>query len=168
MRYATSTLALAWLGALWLGGSEARADAPDVAADLRATADLVLAGGSQGAADVHQALRHLVEITARVGRDGKLPAPVQAKLDAARTQTRSLSPLDDRARTALDEAYAALNRGQAFAFPRTVGSIEEAKAYGRGQVDRSLAALRAGPPEEAARELMGFILLVVTPMERHP
>jgi hypothetical protein len=37
--------------------------------------------------------------------------------------------------------------------------------YGRGQVGRSLAALSAGRPQETARELLGLVLLVITPME---
>jgi len=53
-------------------------------------------------------------------------------------------------------------------FPPEVGSIEQAKAYGRAQVDRGLAAVAAGRPQEAARELLGFVLLVVTPMEAKP
>lgn len=167
MRNATATLVLAGLGALGAGGPETPAHAGDLAADIRATADLMLAGGSEGPADVHQALRHLVAITARIGSDARLPAPVQAKLDAARAQAQSLSPLDDRVRTTLEQAYVALNQGRPFAFPTTVSSIDEAKVFGRGQVDRSLAALKAGRSEEAARELMGFVLLVVTPMERH-
>jgi hypothetical protein len=71
-------------------------------------------------------------------------------------------------RAAAAEAYAALDRGAAFAFPKEVGTIEQAKAYGRGQVDRAVAAVSAGRPQEAARELVGFVLLVITPMERQP
>jgi len=98
-------------------------------------------------------------------REGHLSAPVQAKLDSASAQAGRLSPLDERSRAAVDEAYTALNGGRAFAFPPAVASIEQAKAYGRGQVDRSLAALSAGRSEEAVRELLGFVLLVITPME---
>ena len=42
------------------------------------------------------------------------------------------------------EAYAAVSGGRAFVFPQAVGSIEQARAYGRAQVDRGLAALAAG------------------------
>ena len=53
-------------------------------------------------------------------------------------------------------------------FPQAVGSIEQARAYGRAQVDRSLAALAAGRSEEAVRELLGLVRLVITPMEAKP
>jgi hypothetical protein len=168
MRNAAVALALVGLGALWLAGAPAPEAAGDVARDIRATADRLLAGGSDAPGEVHEALRHLIEIAAGVGREAHLPAPVQAKLDSASAQAHRLSPLDERARAAVSEAYAALNEGRPFAFPKAVGSIDQAKGYGRGQVDRSLAALSAGRSEEAARELLGFVLLVVTPMEAKP
>jgi len=168
MRNTAAALALFSLGAGWLAGTPASADAGDVARDIRATADRLLAGGSEGPGEVQEPLRHLIEVAAGVGREGRLAAPVQAKIDSAAAQARRLSPLDERARAAVDEAYAALNQGRPFAFPKAVGSIEQAKGYGRGQVDRSLAALSAGRSEEAARELLGFVLLVITPMEAKP
>jgi hypothetical protein len=166
MRNTAMALVLAGLGAVWLAGAPAAAG--DVAKDIRVTVDRLLVGGSDAPGETHEALRHLIEIAAGVGREAHLAAPVQAKLDSASAQARRLSPLDERARATVDEAYAALNQGRPFAFPKAVGSIEQAKVYGRGQVDRSLAALSAGRSEEATRELLGFVLLVVTPMEAKP
>jgi hypothetical protein len=165
MRNATTALALAGLGVLWLSGAPAPAGAGSAAEDIRGTTDRLLAGGSQGPEDAEAALRRLLDITAGIGREAHLSAPVQARLDAASAQAHGLSPLDARVRASVDEAYAALNGGRAFDFPKSVGSIEQAKAYGRSQVDRSLAALSAGRAEEAARELLGLVRLVITPME---
>jgi hypothetical protein len=161
MRNKARALLLAGLG--WLAVAAVPARAEDFAKDIRGAADRLLAEGGPG--DVHGALRQLLEIAAGVGREAHLSAPVQAKLDSASAQAGRLSPLDERSRAAVDEAYTALNGGRAFAFPPAVASIEQAKAYGRGQVDRSLAALSAGRSEEAVRELLGFVLLVITPME---
>ena len=163
MRKTTRALALAGLGVLWLAG--AATPATGVGDDIRRTTDELLQGASGGPGDVHTALRHLLEIAAGLGREARLPAPAQAKLDTASAQAQRLSPLDGAVRTRVAEAYAALNQGGAFAFPKAVGSIDQAKAYGRGQVDRALAAVSAGRPLEAARELVGFVLLVITPME---
>ena len=163
MRKKTTTLALAGLGVLWLAG--AATPATRLGDDIRRTTDPLLQGGSGGSADVHAALRHLLEIVADLGREARLPAPAQAKLDAASAQARRLSPLDGAVRAAAAEAYVALNEGVAFAFPKEVGTIEQAKAHGRSQVERALAALSAGRPQEAAREVVGFVLLVITPME---
>jgi hypothetical protein len=166
MQKATRTLALAGLGVVWLAG--AATPATGVGEDIRRTTDQLLQGGSGGPGDVHAALRRLLDIAADLGRDARLPAAVQAKLEAASAEARRLSPLDPAVRAAASEAYAALSQGTAFAFPKEVGTIEQAKAYGRGQVDRAVAAVSAGRPQEAARELVGLVLLVITPMEAQP
>jgi hypothetical protein len=164
MRKKGTALALAGLGALWLAGTAW--PAAGVEDDIRRTTEPFLRGGSSGPGDAHAALRHLLEIAAGLGREARLPAPAQAKLDAATAEASRLSPLDGAVRAKVAEAYAALDQGRPFVFPKEVGSIEQAKAYGRGQVDRSLAVLAAGRPQEAARELVGFVLLVITPMEK--
>jgi hypothetical protein len=164
MRRTAVAFFMGGLGALWLGGATL-GGAGDVAGDIQATADRLLADASPAPGDTLAALGHLVETAAGVGREAHLPAAVQAKLDAASEQARTLSPLDARVRAAVDEAYAALNAGRAFEFPKSVGSIEQAKAYGRSQIGRCLAALSAGRAEEAARELLGLVRLVITPME---
>lgn len=164
MRKKATVLALAGLGLLWLAG--AASPATGVGDDIRRTADPLLQGGSSGPGDAHAILRHLLEIAGDLGREARLPVPAQAKLDAAVAEARRVSPLEGTVRAKVAEAYAALNEGRPFTFPKEVGSIEQAKAYGRGQVDRSVAAVSAGRPGEAARELAGLVLLVVTPMER--
>lgn len=164
MRKKGTALALAGLGVLWLAGTAT--PATGVGDDIRRTTEPFLQAGSSGPGDVHAALRHLLEIAGDLGREARLPAPALAKLDAASAEARRLSPLDEAVRATLAEAYVALNQGAPFVFPKEVGSIEQAKAYGRGQVDRSLAAVSAGRPQEAARELVGFVLLVITPMEK--
>jgi hypothetical protein len=162
MRRTTRNLALAGLGVFWLAG--VATPATGVGDDIRRTTDALLQGGSGGPGDTHAALRHLLEIATGLGREARLPPNVQAKLDAASAQAHRLS-LDAAVQAAVADAYAALNQGEAFALPKAVGNIEQARAYGRGQVDRALAAVSAGRPQEAARELVGFVLLVITPME---
>jgi hypothetical protein len=164
MRKKAKAFALAGLGALWLAG--AASPATGVADDIRRTADPFLQSGSGGPGDAHGALRHLLGIATDLGREARLSAAAQAKLDAARAEARRLSPLDQALRATVAEAYRALSQGAPFVFPKEVGTIEEAREYGRGQVDRSVAALSAGRPQEAARELVAFVLLVITPMER--
>lgn len=164
MRKKATVLALAGLGLLWVAG--AASPATGVGDDIRRTADPLLQGGSRGPGDAHAILRHLLEIAGDLGREARLSAPAQAKLDAAVAEARRVSPLEVPVRAKVAEAYAALNEDRPFTFPKEVGSIEQAKAYGRGQVDRSVAAVSAGRPREAARELAGLVLLVITPMER--
>lgn len=163
MRKKRTALALVGPGLLWFAWTAS--PATGVGDDIRRTAAPMLQGGSSPF-DAHVVLRQLLEIAGDLGREARLPAPAQAKLDAAVAEARRLSPLDDAVRAKLGEAYAALNEGRPFVFPKEVGSIEQGKAYGRAQVDRSVAAVSAGRPGEAARELAGLVLLVITPMER--
>jgi hypothetical protein len=164
MRKQGTALALAGLGVLWLAA--AASPATGVGDDIRRTTEPMLQGGSSGPGDAHAVLRHLLDIAGNLGREARLPAATQAKLDAAAAEAHRLSPLDSAVRASVAEAYAALAQGRPFVFPKEVGTIEQAKAYGRGQVDRSVAAVSAGRPQEAARELLGFVLLVITPMEK--
>jgi hypothetical protein len=43
--------------------------------------------------------------------------------------------------------------------------VDSAIRFGRERVSRSLAALDVGRQEDATRELMEFILMVLTPMQ---
>jgi hypothetical protein len=105
MRQTTRALALAGLGVLWL--ARAATPATGVADDIRRTTDQLFQGGSSEPGDVHTTLRHLLDIAAGLGREARLPAAAQAKLDAASAEARRLSPLDKAVRAAAAEAYGA-------------------------------------------------------------
>jgi hypothetical protein len=158
------TIVAVALGGLAVLGVAAAAS-PGASEDIRRSGDVLLSASTREPGEVHAALRRLIEIAGDLGREARLPAAAQAKLDAAAAEARRMSALDGAVRAAMLEAYPALDGGRPFAFPKEVGSVEAAKAHGRGQVDRSLAALAAGRPQEAARELVGLVLLVITPME---
>jgi hypothetical protein len=161
MRIHTAVFATACLSCF---GVRAMAGAPDLAREIRATSDAVFrATGAEG--DVKTPLLQLVDLAGRIAADAGLET-ARSRIAAASATGRRLSPLDERSRAAVAGAYAAVNGGRSFEFPRSVESIEQAKEHGRGQVDRCLAALGAGRHEEAARELLGFVLLVITPMEK--
>jgi hypothetical protein len=157
----TGLLAVAFV--LRLGVLGAQAQPADLAADVKSTADIILGGGRTG--EVPKAVVHLVTLAARIATEGKLPEAVRTKLDAARTSSQPERLLDAKSEANLREAYALLNGGTAFAVPSNVDGIEALMAHGRGQIDRSVAALGKAKPEEAVRELLGFILLVVTPVD---
>lgn len=154
---------VALLGLTCLAG--AAAAAPGAQDEIRGATATLLEAGSRPHGDVHAALRSLLDVAAGLGREARLAAPAQAKLDSAAAQAHRLSPLDDAVRASVSEAYAALDGGRPFVFPKEVRTIEQARAYGRGQADRGLAAASAGRPKEAAQELLGLVLLVITPME---
>jgi hypothetical protein len=163
MRKRLVTVAFGGLGALGLAA--AATPGASVAEEVRRTCDVLLNARTSGPGEAHTALRRLIEIAGDLGREAHLAAAAQAKLDAAIAEARRLSPLDGAVRAPMLEAYAALDGRRPFAFPKEVGSIEQAKTYGRGQANRSLAALSTGRSQEAARELVGLVLLVIAPME---
>jgi hypothetical protein len=154
---------LAAVFVLRLGVPGAEAQPADLPADVKTTAEIILGGGRTG--EVPKAIVHLVTLASRIATEGKLPPAVRTKLDAARTSSLPEGLLNAKAEASLREAYALLNGGRAFALPPAVDGLDSLMAHGRGQVDRSVTALGKAKPEEGARELLGFILLVITPLD---
>jgi hypothetical protein len=148
---------------LWLVAVGGYAQPADLAADVKTTADIILAGDRPG--EIPKAIIRLVTLASRIATEGKLPPAVRTKLDAARASSLPEGLLNAKAGASLREAYALLNGGRAFALPSQVNGLDTLMAHGRGQVDRSVAALGQAKPEEGARELLGFILLVITPFD---
>jgi hypothetical protein len=136
---------------------------PDVAADIRAAGATIFAGGGDAAA-TSQALTHLLEVAVRIGEDGKLPADARGELGTALDKVRQASVVDEQAAAAMRRAYVALNGGTPFSPPANVSSLETASAHGRAQLERGIGELEAGRPSEAARDIVGVVIFVVTPM----
>jgi hypothetical protein len=157
------TALLAAAGLLSIGVPAGQAQSPDVATDVKTTTETILRGS--GPAEVDKATRHLIDLLHRVATEGKLPQAFRTKVEAARVASQAGGSLDAKAVPALREAYAAVNAGRAFAMPDDVDSMETLMAYGRGRAERSVAALGKARSDEAARELLGFILFVVTPID---
>ena len=160
------------VGAAWLtaagAASAARTSTPaDLATDIKTTGAAILDGGSGGPDTTKQALTHLVEIAFRIAEDGKLSESSRAKLNAAVEKVRHASAFDEQAGAALREAYTSLNGGVAFAVPASVSGLAAAAAYGHAQIDRGISALQGGRPADAARDVVGVVIFVVTPMGRH-
>jgi hypothetical protein len=163
MRHTTSTGLLRVAFVLTAGAPGAPAQPADLGAEVKTTAGIVLTGERPGA--IPEALVRLVTLASRIAAEGKLPEAVRTKLEAARTAARPEGLLGEKSQASLREAYALLNEGRPFAMPAGVDGLDTLMAHGRKQVDRSTAALAKAKPAEAARELVGFILLVITPLE---
>jgi hypothetical protein len=167
MRGSRAALILALAAAVVGHGLIARAQGTeaDRAKAIESTAKVLLEPGPSGPVDGPGAVARLVEIAVEIGEGAPIPAPARAKLAAAREQVRSHSALDPRCAAAIREAYLSLGDGQPYKFPADVKSIEAARASGRVQIDRAVVALRAGRREDSAREILGTVLMVITPME---
>jgi predicted trehalose synthase len=138
---------------------------PDLAADLRANTRRLISGGGDGSCDLDRVLTNLVDIAARIGREGRLAPSLQATLDAALARIKEGPALGDETRHALAAAYAALHEGREFRFPAEVKSVDDARTAAQAEVDRSIRALEEGRPQEAAGALLAMLMMVVTPME---
>jgi hypothetical protein len=143
---------------LWLAAGTALSKDAELETELRSNANAALRKES-ATADRLKAVHQLVRVAARIGEEGRLSKAFRTKVEEAAAHS---SDFEQRGIPALNEAYAALNGGRSFAFP-AVSNLDDTVAYGRQQVERASKALEAGRHEEAARELAGFILLVVTP-----
>jgi hypothetical protein len=149
-------------------GAVQGASAPDVAtlsASIRDGAAVLLADEPGPGKSPEKAATGLIRTASLLAHDAALPKAVQSRLEAAAAGVRDERAPDEKVAEELRSAYEALNGGRAFALPSEVKSMKALKEHGRGQVDRCLAALAAGKHQEAARELAGFLLLVLTPME---
>ncbi len=141
---------------------------PDRAADVRKTVDAALRPGAGETGEASKALAHLVAIAGGIARDAKLAGPARAKVDVAVEKTAKAGAMDPASVAAIAEAYTALNGGREFSFPADVKKIDDAKGLVRSLSEKSLKALEAGRTGEAARDLLGCVLAVVTPMEAGP
>jgi hypothetical protein len=164
MRHARRTGRLTFAILVTLGVRGGEAQTADLAAEVKATAGVILSGDRPG--EIPEALVRLVTLASRIAAEGKLPEAVRTKLEAARAGARPEGLLGEKSQASLREAYALLNEGRPFAMPKGLDGLDALMAHGRKQVDRSVTALGKAKPAEAARELVGFILLVITPMEQ--
>ena len=158
------TVAIA--GLVWAAGSSS-SSAGTPAQDVESAASVFLSEGrdfSQEAA--REALSSLVDSASRIAVDAGLPVTARERLAVAAAAWAAGGFLEPEAVATVHRAYEAVAGGRSFVFPPDVGSIEEAKEYGRGQIARALEALDAGRSKQAVQEVLGFVLLVTTPREK--
>ena len=140
--------------------------AQQLAADVRAESAKILGGAAP--ADVSGALTHLLDVLMTAAQDPGVPEAVRAKLRAARKAAVPGRPLDEAAIRPLRDAYAALNDGTPFAVSDDLDGMEALSAYGRRLAAAAAEALDRNERAQATRNLLEFVLFVVTPMEVPP
>jgi hypothetical protein len=159
---------LACAGLLWVGQAQGTGPEPvDLPREIQSAAGVLLADTDLERAALDAALGRLVRAAGEISREMDLPESSRTKIEAVCERSLRESFLDAQASAALSEAYDGLSGGRRFVFPESVASIDEAREFGRGQIEGALAALKAGDSADAARELLGFVLLVTTPMHKH-
>jgi hypothetical protein len=135
----------------------------DLGETIRWNADRLLQGAGD---DTNSALVNLVAATVRLAQDANAAGTVREKIAATESGLRRSGFIDnDQAYADLMAAYAALNDGSPFAVPTSVHDRDSAIAYGKERLAGCLSALDARRHKEATRELMEFILMVITPLD---
>lgn len=97
----------------------------------------------------------------------------RSRIESAKKESRETSLFSDKSYKDLALAYRLVAAGEEFRFPDAVlkadgerTGIEKAVVYCRASIDSALSELRAGRRECAARHLVGFVLMVITPIQR--
>ena len=97
----------------------------------------------------------------------------RSRIERAKKDFRETSMFSDKAYADLAAAYRLASAGQEWKFPeasirpRDEGSgIDRARVYCQAEIDSAQSEIKAGRGECAARHLVRFVLLVVTPIER--
>ncbi len=98
-------------------------------------------------------------------------AEARSRIEAAKKSLGQGEPFSDKSCQGLGEAYKLVSGGTAWQVPAELkapghGSIEDAKQICLKLLDSALAEYRAGRNVEAVRDLVSFVILVLTPIER--
>jgi hypothetical protein len=165
MRQSRIGVFLTCAGLFFVGQAQGTGPEPvDLPREIQSAAGMLLTGTPPEQAAAEEALARLVRAAGVISREAGLPESSRTKIEAVCDRSLRESFLNEEASAALNEAYEPLNGGRGFVFPESVASITAARDYGRQQIAGALAALKAGDSADAARELLGFVLLVTTPM----
>lgn len=96
----------------------------------------------------------------------------KSRIDAVRKMFAEGAIFEGKARQYLGLAYKLVSNGQAWAIPeelksayREIEIMERAKKICVALLDTSLTEYRAGRPEPAVRDLISFVIFVITPVE---
>ena len=147
-----------------LGASGGESEDAALRKEIEGALSFLVGGGSSGSNDMGESLARLVEVARKLAERPAVPPPAREELTAAAAIVRQKSALGPEAEAALRRAYAALNKGQAFKVPAGLAGLPAVLASGKESADQALTALDGHRYADAARDLVGIVLLVVTPV----
>jgi hypothetical protein len=97
----------------------------------------------------------------------------RSRIDAAKREFGPGTLFSDKGNQALADAYRLVASGKEWKFPEELikgrgekDHMEKVVAACQGMLDTALAELEAGRRESSVRNLLGFILMVITPVYR--
>lgn len=122
--------------------------------------------------EVTAALAEVLDASLLILPDKDYAAEFKSRIGTVRKMLGEGILFSDKERQYLGFAYKLVNGGVAWKIPaeltaeaRMEKGIELARKLCAGLLDSALAERKAGRGEESVRDLLGFVLLVVTPME---
>ncbi len=139
----------------------------DLAAEVQSAAKLILSR-SPKTEDVHKSMIALIDAVCKIAdQDTRLPAGFRGKMQEA-SRSFAQNRIGRESEASLKAAYQVLHGGQAFAFPEGAREIEVIRRIAREYIDRSIREIESGRSDQAARDILSFVLLVVTPVRDRP
>lgn len=122
--------------------------------------------------EVTQALGEALDATLMILPASDHAAEVRSRIETVRKMFADGALLEDKIRQYLGLAYKMISGGQSWEIPAELKSAyreadiaAQAKKICGALLDSSLAEHKAGRNEEAARDLISFVIFVVTPVE---
>jgi hypothetical protein len=122
--------------------------------------------------EITQALVGVLDAALLVLPATSYAAEFKGRVDTVRKMLADGALFEDKVRQYLGLAYKLASGGQAWAVPDELASayreadiMDRAKKICVALLDRALAGIAAGRREEAVRDLVAFVLFVVTPVE---
>jgi hypothetical protein len=109
-------------------------------------------------------LAQLLDVIAEMAaRDSRLPAELRTQLKSAR-KVFAADPFSTDSYTAVQSCYKAAYKGKDFAFPDEVRTAAAAGRLALQHVEEGIQAIGHRQLDQAIRDLLSFIALVITPM----
>jgi len=125
---------------------------------------------SMTSARVLQSILELLDITAALTPKSQYKADIQYRIDVAKDLFQKESMFNEKGRQYLSLAYRQMTNGKRYESPKELDEFvtpaeaqEKSRKYGQKLVDSVLSEFDAGKPGEAARILLEFVLMIVTP-----
>ena len=163
---------LALLGLISIAGlSKVWTNSEDTKTKINAACDVFFnPSASPAQENIVDSLSQLLDIAASI-TTSEYKEDIKYRIEVAKELFKEKSLFNEKARQYLSFAYRMMTNGQKFQKPEELDEFvtpdeaqEKAMKYTRNLMDKALAELDAGNPDETAKFLVEFVLMVVTPI----
>ena len=167
-----SIVALVVLGMLLAGAPVLRCSDKDAESMITHGVSVIMDRSSSNE-DMKAAWFELLDASLRILPRRDYADEYKSRIETAKREFGPGALFSDKGGQALALAYRLVAAGKEWKFPEELiqgrseqGHIEKVKAACQGMIDTALGDLQAGRHEDAVRNLLGFVLMVITPVYR--